>query len=250
MKNEDIDLYINQLLAKFSHLTERQGTEAFDNFFSASQYIPAYQWILNNVPKTARILDWGCGTGHFSDFLVNYGYDVTPYGFDMPELLEFSNPKALSKFVKANESTILPFKNNSFDIVLSIGVLEHVREFGGTEIDSLKEINRILDRDGIFFCYHLPNQKSWIEVLSSLINKWHHEYRYSKIQIAEMVHQSGFQLDTCYSYGFLPRNIFGKNYFLNMISKAIPNKALELIDDSLERLIRFANQNWLFVAKK
>lgn len=250
MKNKDIDLYINELLVKFSHLTERQGTEAFDNFFSASQYIPAYQWILINVPRTAKILDWGCGTGHFSDFLTRFGYDVIPYGFDMPELLEFSNSTALSKFIKANESTVLPFENNTFDFVLSIGVLEHVREFGGTEVSSLREINRVLKKDGIFFCYHLPNQKSWIEALSSLMNKWHHEYRYSKIQIAEIVHQSNFQLITCYSYGFLPRNIFGKNYFLNFISKAIPDRALELFDDLLERLIGNINQNWLFVAKK
>jgi hypothetical protein len=67
------DKYIAQLIVNFQSLNNRQGSGAFDNFLSASQYIPAYQWFINNVPKGSRVLDRGCGTGHFTDFRLNTG---------------------------------------------------------------------------------------------------------------------------------------------------------------------------------
>ena len=91
--------------------------------------------------------------------------------------------------------TRLPFTDESFDAVFSIGVLEHVRETGGDEVDSLKEIKRVLKKDGYFICTHLPNKFSWIEFLTSFMkSKHHHEYKYSKSDIKRIVELSGFNL--------------------------------------------------------
>jgi len=126
---DPFDDYIALLVDRFATLEQRQGSEAFDNFVSASQYLPAYRWIGTNVPAGSRILDWGCGTGHFSDFLNRNGYDVIPYGFDPPDFLMHVRSPAATRYVQATTNVLMPFASESFDVVTSIGVLEHVREF-------------------------------------------------------------------------------------------------------------------------
>jgi SAM-dependent methyltransferase len=51
--------------------------------------------------------------------------------------------------VELKHEYILPFDNSSFDVVLSFGVLEHVPN----DLESLKEIYRILKKNGLFFLF-------------------------------------------------------------------------------------------------
>lgn len=250
LKSLKINHYINQLLLKISSLSNRQGSKAFDNIKSANQYRPAYEWVLNNVPQNSKILDWGCGIGHFSDFLFEFGYEVVPYGFDVPELLEHIGSPACMRYIRANDVTKLPFAPESFDFVFSIGVLEHVREFGGSEVSSLREIHRVLKNKGIFYCYHFPNKFSWIEFVAKCIGSWHHDYRFAKGQIYEMAELAKFRVIKCSSYGFLPRNIFGRNLIMLKLSSSISDSFFEKIDDFLETIFKKINQNWEVVLKK
>ena len=244
------DEYVALLVDKFASLKNRQGSEAFDNFVSASQYLPAYQWIADNVPTGSRILDWGCGTGHFSDFLSQRGYDVTPYGFDPPDFLIHVSSPAAQRFVQATTNVSLPFNSESFDVVTSIGVLEHVREFRGTEAQSLKEISRVLRPSGLFFCFHLPNQYSWIELVSSMVGKWHHRYRFTRADIDDLCSAAGLEMTECARYGFLPRNIVGRRPLNNLVRVRRSRNVFETADDLLEKLFAPVSQNWMFSAAK
>jgi len=93
-----------------------------------------------------------------------------------------------------------------------VGVLEHVRETGGSEVGSLREILRILKLDGVFVCYHLPNQFSLIEFIASLLSNKYHKYRYTRQSIETLCQQSGFELLEIHSMvlpkyvGSLPKN--------------------------------------------
>lgn len=72
-----------------------------------------------------RVLDVGCGMGRVIANLARDGYDA--YGMDLPGMSEFwagagNDP---GRFL-AGDATSIPFGDGFFDIVYSIGVIEHI----------------------------------------------------------------------------------------------------------------------------
>lgn len=92
------------------------------------KYTPTYKKIVKmfralDLPKDAKILDAGCGTGKLASFWLNEGYDVL--GIDISDgALAITNKKGV-KAIKADIVKGLPFEDNSFDLVYSDGLLEH-----------------------------------------------------------------------------------------------------------------------------
>ncbi len=97
-----------------------------------------------DIPQKITALDAGCGRGIHSQLLWNLGYRVT--SFDI-------NPSMLALTAKINQELILvqgslmnmPFANQSFSVVVSIGTSMHVPLI----ITMINEIYRILYRGGI-----------------------------------------------------------------------------------------------------
>ena len=59
------------------HILHDQKLVAFNNIVTASQYWLAYDIFLKICPPPSpnvRLFDWGCGTGHFSYFLLEAGF--------------------------------------------------------------------------------------------------------------------------------------------------------------------------------
>jgi len=74
---------------------------------------------------TGRILEVGCGVGTETALLVNDGYDA--YGLDVPDLSKFWDQLGNSKErYFAGDAARLPFHDNIFDMVFSLGVIEHI----------------------------------------------------------------------------------------------------------------------------
>jgi len=72
--------------------------------------------------QNAKILDVGCGSGTLAKFWEQRGYYVI--GLDISDKsLKISHGKGI-KCVKGNAEE-LPFKNDTFDLVYSDGLLEH-----------------------------------------------------------------------------------------------------------------------------
>ena len=145
----------------------------------------------------------------------------------------------------------LPYEDGQFDAVLSVGVLEHVRETGGEELASLEEINRVLTEGGVFICYHLPNRYSWIDFFVRMIsNRLHrHDYRYTRKDIKQMLSSAEFELQQCQRYGFLPR----------LPSRSLPRRiamskslatSYSALDRVLSKALSWFDQNYYFVAVK
>lgn len=157
-------------------------------------------------------------------------------------------------FIQGNETSpvYLPFDNNYFDAVISVGVLEHVKETGGDEVGSLREIKRVLKPGGFFFCYHFPNKYSWIEALITLLkpNLHHHEYRYTENDIRRMCQIADFNLREIHQYAFLPRQVIGTKLPQKMRYGINVAKVYNSIDSLLEKLIKFCTQNYSFVMQK
>lgn len=237
----------------FSHaFKDPLDMEHFGSFFSLFQYDWAYRKIIQFAKKTDSILDWGCGNGHFSLFLQeNQFVNISAYSYEDPCLintLKKGNFNYLSGDL--NFPNKINYEDKTFSVVCSIGVLEHVRETDGNEIDCLIEISRILKDKGLFICAHFPNHYSWIEALARFLpNKKAHKYRYRKNEIYHLLQQSGFRLLELKSYGFFPRNSFsGKRAFLG--NNFIFFHLLNRLDSILSYIFPWITQNYGFVCRK
>ena len=100
----------------------------------------------------SKILDVGCGNGDFSVELLNMGFDV--HGIDLADC-----PVLGKRHTKVDLQTqTYPFPDNSFDIVFSKSVVEHLREPDFL----IDEVHRVLKPGGTFIC---------------MAPSWKHSYR-------------------------------------------------------------------------
>jgi 2-polyprenyl-3-methyl-5-hydroxy-6-metoxy-1,4-benzoquinol methylase len=126
------------------------------------EYIRTVQDVCNSLSAkpNARILEVGAFFGVVSIALSKLGFKVT--ASDVPEYM--SLPEQVERYSKYNVDTadvrlqdfVLPFEDNAFEAVIMCEVLEHLNF---NPLPLLKEINRILSGDGLFYL-SLPNQAS------------------------------------------------------------------------------------------
>lgn len=121
--------------------------------------------------KGLRILDIGCGYGALSYILTKEGAKCTGTETDMNSISfakKFTSTitnKNKPRFLHVKEE-ILPFKDNSFDLVILFDVIEHVKK----PFITLKESQRVLKKNGILYVEFTPYY--------SLVG--HHLYDYAK----------------------------------------------------------------------
>lgn len=154
---------------------------------------------LEFVPKQGNILEIGSYPFLITDELIQRGYNVT--GID-------KNPTNRSDIVQCDiETQMYPFKDNTFDIVLFMEVMEHL---GVNPIHALKEANRVLKKDGIMILttpniLRLQNLKSIIltgrqlETLKSLSQiEWFgyigHIREYTQKELVDILQYCNFKI--------------------------------------------------------
>jgi SAM-dependent methyltransferase len=201
---------ISHELVDLAQTPEGEWLLPFRSTIGAAQYWRLYRQVEATVVSGGRVLDWGVASGHFSYYLQRKGYRAVGYSIEDLTFSPLVNDSTY-QFVRggANQPRALPFATGSFDSVVSVGVLEHVRETGGDEAASLAEIHRVLKSGGSFICYHLPSKSSWIEFLARRSPHRHaHLHLYSRRQTLEMMHAAGFGSVEARQYAFLPRNVW------------------------------------------
>jgi len=223
----------------------------FSCLATLSQYKLVYDIALKYLRPGDQVLDWGSGCGHFSYFLKTQKVQITSFSFD--EVPSFMNGAPDYEHVQGNpaEPRKLPFPNAIFNVVFSIGVLEHVYETGGDEIDSLIEIKRVLKPGGVFVCVHFPNRHGWIEKVGRVlrVNEYFHRKKYTLRDIRDLTCDAGLQLESTGRYNFLPRNQLRK------LPRAISDSRLAvgvigMIDAVGAAVFPALVQNYYFVARK
>ena len=107
---------------------------------------------LKNRKEKGRLLDIGCAEGEFLK-LVEENTNLEPFGVDISEYAaEQAKSKGLN--VKCCESVEASFEDEYFDVITMRHVLEHVHD----PLQTIKEMNRILKKDGILII-EVPNSK-------------------------------------------------------------------------------------------
>jgi SAM-dependent methyltransferase len=239
------------------HPTLKESFYHFSSLLGMMQYELLFEYTdkLSNQKKQLSILDWGCGNGWFSYYLLWKGFsNVSSYGYGWDNIANEVSTMNGFNFVdgsveSSNDPTKLPFEDNSQDIVFSVGVLEHVHETGGNQINSLREIYRILKPGGVFFCYHFPNKYTWIEFLKGMLIKGSHVHskKFNKKEIVALVREAELQLDEVKRYQVLPYNLYRKS----RLDGSVLAVAYRFVDKALSKTpFGLLSQCYLFVAKK
>lgn len=110
------------------------------------------QKIMKICPPPKKFLDLGCGPGaRDSLYFQKAGYDVVASDI-LPEILKTVvklNPSLRDKIKKVDISKKFPFKNQTFDLVFCITVVQHLNEKSVFKT-TFPEIKRILKTGGYF----------------------------------------------------------------------------------------------------
>ncbi|MCW5866089.1 MAG: class I SAM-dependent methyltransferase [Candidatus Eremiobacteraeota bacterium] len=153
-----------------------------------------------------RMLDWGAGKGHFTYLLREAGAEVTPADVNPAE-----GEKILGRVEALDHPYRLPFAGGSFDVVISMGVLEHVPQ----EVESLKEIQRVLRPGGLFFCFNLPYHLSWVQWAARLLGNHYHDRFYGRRQTQALLTGQNFQILDLWLRQLFPKNrVWVRNFRL------------------------------------
>lgn len=125
--------------------------------------------IKNNKKKQNKVLEVGCGRGSLSSYFAQHGSECTLLDSSVSVLekarLVFKNNRHKALFIEGDANK-LPFKENQFDIVFSIGLLEHFEAIKRPIEEQLK----VLKKGGLLFGYIVPENKTNIQRYFSWIN--------------------------------------------------------------------------------
>ena len=240
-------------LLRDAHHGLRPDWYNFDTITTGAQYRILHRLCRKWIPAGGRVLDWGAGNGHASIYLARSGFDVT--GYTLQETFSFGDllGDAPYRFAAgdASEPVRLPFSDGEFDAVLSVGVLEHVRETGGSERASLREIYRVLVPGGVMICTFLPNAGSWIE---AFVRKRGigdvHKYRYNRDEARQMFQAAGFKVERYGRHGILPRNRLAQVLPRGLCDSEAFSRVYDTLDTAGAALLPWFVQNHFVVARK
>lgn len=135
------------------------------------------------LPRGARILEIGCGTGHNLPMLARFG-DV-----DAIEIDETARAKASERLGKPVGTSPLPeltgVAAGSYDLVAVLDVVEHVED----DVAALRAMAKALKPGGKILVTVPAHQ--WMWSAHDVVN--HHKRRYSKIGFAAALEAAGLK---------------------------------------------------------
>jgi SAM-dependent methyltransferase len=156
---------LRKALYKSYHPLQRAITPGLRN----SQFAYKEKLITCLTPRT-RWLDLGCGHQLLPDWMPNWQIDqaaivkrcqmVVGIDGDFPSLVKH---QAIRNRVRGNIE-LLPFRNETFDLVTANVVVEHVEDPAAL----LTEIHRILLPGGVFL-FHTPNFYGYASLVATLM---------------------------------------------------------------------------------
>lgn len=148
--------------------------------------------------ENQKILEAGCGDGSILIELIKR-FKVDGYGIDISETAlslskEFINKIGYTATLKLGDVHDIPYDKNIFDVVISLGVIEH---FDDSE-NIVREMYRVLKPQGILILM-TPNSRSLgvaDRKIKQLFGKWKFGYQteYTRHELKEFCKSTGFTI--------------------------------------------------------
>lgn len=192
------------------HLSEYMNKARFEFF---SNYISDWQGV--------RVLDIGCGGGLACEFLAQQGAIVSGIDLSVNSIhvaREHAQQNHLQIEYRAGIAEELPYKDETFDVVMSFDVLEHVYDWQKV----ISEVYRVLNNQGLFLFDTI--NKTWKsqfimiwlleDILKQIPPGFHDWQKFIKPE---------FMLDKMHDIGFKDTIIKGFDLTGNMSLKTLQN---------------------------
>lgn len=186
--------------------------ESVEENLASCEYEGCGRVFENYFPKEGWVLEAGCGLGRWVLDFSRRGYKIIGCEIDHQAVKKAKRFDPSASFITADIRS-MPFKNEIFDAILSLGVIEH---FKGGPQKVLEEKKRILKPEGILlvavpynnlFRKVLVNRFISLKVLIMKALKYNvvfTEHRYSKKELMDLLESSGFEILSCYPEMLLP----------------------------------------------
>lgn len=151
--------------------------------------ISRYNELLDSMEafrRTGKMMDVGCGDGHFLEVAKNRGWQVTGTEFD-PVAVELCRKKGITIFRGALASLQL---EGDFDVITSFEVIEHIH----SGVEDVQRIQALLRSGGLFY-FTTPNFNSlsrrWLKGEWGVISYPEHLTYYTRTTMHRLLTQHG-----------------------------------------------------------
>jgi SAM-dependent methyltransferase len=171
--------------------------------YSGDTRAPAIKVLSKNYLK-GKVLDIGAGSGALVSIISNaVGIDIVP---KKPE-------------IKEGDISNIPFKDDSFETVFALEVLEHLDD--ETLTKGMKEVRRVLTNGGYFiittpYKENLSNGMALCPNCDNYFHKAGHVRSFDDLQLEGLLKENGFKK---ISRQILPLGSFGRHPFLKYFWK-------------------------------
>jgi ubiquinone/menaquinone biosynthesis C-methylase UbiE len=133
-----------------------------------------WEAIKDFIPKGAKFLDVGCGAGYAMRKAAElgcdcYGVDPDPGGHGVGR---YDAQSTSGLRIVKGEAEALPFEDNAFDVVYCSHVLEHVKD----ELQSLKEMKRVLKPEGTLIIGMPTAAMAFINLVTEILFTTHQRF--------------------------------------------------------------------------
>lgn len=159
-----------------------------------------------------RVLDLGCGDGRSADVLKRLLPGARWYGVDIESSPEVERRTRTDVRFDTFNGTDLPYEDESFDLIYSFQVLEHVRYPDRLMID----VTRVLKKDGLFI-----GEVSYLEPYHS-----YSVFNFTPYGLSRVVADAGLELCELRpgidAYSLITRQLFGGSKALGFLFKRSP----------------------------
>lgn len=175
------------------------------------------------VPKDARILEVGCGSGALVGAMTREGY-TNLTGLDLAALaVDTANRAGLANVVQMDGSQT-DFGDESFDCIIASDVLEHIMD----EQKALAEWMRVLRPGGLLLCFVPAFAFLWSD--HDVENR--HYRRYSRSMLESCVVEAGYEVERI---GYWNAWLFLPMTGMRMVRRVLARqKELDRKDDFVE----------------
>lgn len=204
--------------------------------------------LLMKKNKLKSVLDIGCGTGRLVAYFQEKGF--ASYGCDnAAEAITIARKNARKNSIKKTSAISLPYKDNSFDLVSAISVIEHLSLKDGGKM--IAEIRRVLKPNGFVFLV-TPNFASPFRLLQG--KKWFgysdptHISFYTTGSLKKMLELNGFKnFQTRFEIKF-SKSLQWEFIFFKFLPRSLLMVAIHLLFNS--PLSKIRNSFWLAARKE
>lgn len=132
------------------------------------EFITTVRAIESILNPGARILDIGAGAGEYSLYFVRQGYDVTAVELSPANITAFEKkitPEHPLRLLQGNALDLSAFADASFDVVLLMGPLYHLKEAADRD-RAIAEAKRVCTPNGAIFFAFIGNDMVVLTELS------------------------------------------------------------------------------------